>query len=195
MLLRISITLFVFALGCSACLQGSSFAKTNKNNQVKDGVIYINDTMLIKFERYNKHLGLWYDPYLMKTGSKEMIIGFEYSNGSSLAFQLSPDNHYLLLDEVSMDYLYISDKDSMLVENAFCNLINLYTSKVIYRYQEHCDTTWNSESQLISGNKVIFASEYRTSEFQKNLTPSQFLIQLKQSEQYQGLEIQDCRNL
>ena len=153
--------IFIFFAICIACQNHamSHHQTIEKNNfQEKDTLIPLNKNISLYFGSYNEEMKLWYNLYIVKNQKKiKLIKGNDYPGfGSELFYALSPNSKFLVLDGVIKDYVFESEKDSVLHENFKCSIIDLEKVKTVRELQQDCDGNWNDANQWISGGKVIF---------------------------------------
>jgi hypothetical protein len=124
----------------------------------KDTLIAINTSVYLSFDTYDTRFKLWYNPYIIKQGKKIKISDYNYVNGSELSVKVSPNKRFVLFDEISKGFVYVSETDSVLEENYFCVVIDVDSVNIVYRSQSDCGGEWNDNNQLVSDENILFSS-------------------------------------
>ena len=156
---RIIIILGIIAVVADTCGQTTKKQDTNHNTVSReDTLIKLSKTHGILYLKYDKELGLWYEPCIIdfKNNDTLKIKNFSYENGSELHFRLSPNKKYVVIDNIIKGYVEIED-DEELYENYMCAILDIINANTVMTMQEDCGGEWNGKNEWISGGKVIFS--------------------------------------
>jgi hypothetical protein len=128
--------------------------------QKKDVVKYAHSQRIssdyeLVFLKYNKDYNLYSKPRILYKNKLKIVSGFDDNNYSEAQINISNNKKYFVLDNIIKGYVYMQN-DSILHENYTCVIIDIKNSKIVYRMQTDCAGVWNTKSQWVYGNKILF---------------------------------------
>ncbi|SEH37255.1 hypothetical protein [Chryseobacterium culicis] len=108
------------------------------------------------FNEYNKEFNMYQEPFILKSGKKYKIKGYDnanYSGGQILS--ISPNKRFIVMDYISKGY--VEDGTSKtLYENYLCVIVDVLNRKVVMELQTDCGGKWNKKNRWVNDGKVIF---------------------------------------
>ena len=136
----------------------------------RDTAINLSNTRTLYFTNYKEIIkgdSLYTETFILNNAKDTIIKTPSDGLYTSGWYSLSPNKEFLIIDAISLGYVYISETDSVLHDRYDCNLINLTNGRYTYveGLNEICggDSLWNKNNQLINpsydNNTVIFDPE------------------------------------
>jgi hypothetical protein len=103
---------------------------------------------------------LWYEPRIVDFDRNDTlkIKGLSYENGFESFVSLSPNEQYVVIDNIIKGYVE-TPTGRELHENYKCVLIDLFSARVLDFWQSECSGEWDENSNWVNGDKIVFLSE------------------------------------
>ncbi|WP_288446874.1 hypothetical protein [uncultured Chryseobacterium sp.] len=108
------------------------------------------------FNEYNKEFNMYQEPFILKSGKKYKIKGYDNANYSvGQILSISPNKRFIVMDYISKGY--VEDGTSKtLYENYLCVIVDVLNRKVVMELQTDCGGKWNKQDRWVNDGKVIF---------------------------------------
>jgi len=119
-------------------------------------LISISKCCKLGFNGYNKEFNMYQEPFILKSGKKYKIKGYDnanYSGGQILS--ISPNKRFIVMDYISKGYVE-DGTNKTLYENYLCVIVDVLNRKVVMELQTDCGGKWNKKNRWVNDGKVIF---------------------------------------